>query len=157
MKPAIACPFRRQHSTLRRPCRGSRGPKWRCRGPIARDSCCVGPARSHLHPAHIKTAARKSTQWKLSIGVDRSLTVTAVKPDLNRDREGAVFLELLVTVVIRLVRTLRRHAEVFGLLLGEGGQLHADLLQVQARNLFVELLGQGVDADFVFILVLPQV
>src|SRR5579862_7499493 len=59
---------------------------------IAWDSRCVGPARSHLHPAHIKTAARKSTEWKLPIGVHRSLTVTGLKSDLNRDREGAMFL-----------------------------------------------------------------
>jgi hypothetical protein len=50
-----------------------------------------------------------------------------------------------VAVVLRLVRAFHRHAEVGGLLVGERGQLHADLLQVQARHFLVQLLRQDVD------------
>ena len=48
-----------------------------------------------------------------------------------------------VAVVLRLVRAFDRHAEVVGLLVGELGQLHADLLEVQAGDFFVELLRQA--------------
>ena len=50
-----------------------------------------------------------------------------------------------VAVVLRLVRAFDRHAEVVGLFVGQLGQLHADLLQVQARDFLVELLRQDVD------------
>ena len=53
----------------------------------------------------------------------------------------------LVAVVVRLVGALDRDAEVVGLLGGELRQLHAELLQVQPGNFFVELLGQHVHAD----------
>jgi hypothetical protein len=66
-------------------------------------------------------------------------------------------LERLVAIVIRLVRPTHRHAEVICLLLREHRQLHADFLQVQPRDLFVEGRGQYVDADLVGVLVLPQV
>jgi squalene-hopene/tetraprenyl-beta-curcumene cyclase len=53
----------------------------------------------------------------------------------------------LVAVVIRLVRAFDGHADVVGLLLGELGELHADLGEVQAGDFFVELLRQDGDAD----------
>lgn len=59
--------------------------------------------------------------------------------------------------MLRLVRSFHRHAEVIGLVLGEFGQFHADLFQVQACDFFVELLGQDVDLRLVGILVRPQV
>ena len=56
-----------------------------------------------------------------------------------------------------LVVTFDWHAEVVGLGLGQLGQLHADFFEVEARDLFVELLGQAIDADFVNIFVLPEI
>ena len=45
-----------------------------------------------------------------------------------------------------------RHADVRGLLVGQLGQHRADLLQLQARDLLVEVLGQHVDlADLVLV------
>src|SRR5687767_15660429 len=49
-----------------------------------------------------------------------------------------------VAVVLRLVRTLDRDAEVGGLLLGELGQLDAEGVEVQSGDLLVEVLGQHV-------------
>src|SRR4051812_41098582 len=49
----------------------------------------------------------------------------------------------LVPIVIRLVRPIHRHADVRGLIRGELGQLHAELLEVQACDLLVEMLGKG--------------
>src|SRR5689334_1477579 len=50
-----------------------------------------------------------------------------------------------VAVVIRLVRTLDRDADVVGLLRAQLGELDAELLEVKARDLLVELLRQHVD------------
>ena len=51
--------------------------------------------------------------------------------------------------MLRLVWAFGRHAEVVGLFLRELGQLHADAIQVQAGDFFIDLLGQTIDADFV--------
>ena len=59
--------------------------------------------------------------------------------------------------MLGLVRTFDRHAEILGLLLGQLRQFHADLLQMQARDFFVELLAQNVDADFVGVFVPPEI
>ena len=48
----------------------------------------------------------------------------------------------LVAVVLGLVRAFDGHAEIVGLLLGEGGELDADLLKVQAGDFLVQILGQ---------------
>src|SRR5579872_5555882 len=50
----------------------------------------------------------------------------------------------LVAVVIRLVRTLDRHADVGGLFVGEPRELHAERVEMQPRDLLVEVLGQHV-------------
>jgi len=57
----------------------------------------------------------------------------------------------LVAVVVGLVWSIDWHAEIFGLLRCQPGELHADLLEVQARDFFVELLRQDVNARFVFV------
>ena len=62
-----------------------------------------------------------------------------------------------ITIMLGLVRAFDRHAEILGLLLGQLRQFHADLLQVQARDFFVELFAQDVDADFVGVFVLPEI
>src|SRR5687768_14166139 len=51
----------------------------------------------------------------------------------------------LVAVVVGLVRAVDRHAEVFGLRRRQRRQLHADLREVEAGDLLVELLRQDVD------------
>ena len=57
----------------------------------------------------------------------------------------------------RACTALLRHADVGGLLVGQLGQHRADLLQVQARDLLVEVLGQHVDlADVVRVAVREQ-
>src|ERR1700747_3451062 len=55
----------------------------------------------------------------------------------------------LVAVVVCLIGAFHRNADVVGLLLRELRELHADLFKVQAGYFFVQLLGQGVDADLV--------
>src|SRR6185437_1919588 len=63
----------------------------------------------------------------------------------------------LVAVVLGLVGAFDSNAEVVCLLLRELRELHADLLEVKARDLFVELLRQDVDAGLVGVLVGPEV
>src|SRR5262245_5086339 len=53
----------------------------------------------------------------------------------------------LVPIPIRLVRTFDRYAEVFGLLVRELVEFHAELAEVEARDLLVELLRQDVHAE----------
>src|SRR5580658_1561988 len=59
--------------------------------------------------------------------------------------------------MLGLVGAIDRNAEVVCLLLRECRELHADLLEVKARDLFVELLRQDVDAGLVGVLVGPQI
>ena len=50
-----------------------------------------------------------------------------------------------VAVVIRLERAFRRHADIVGLLLGQLRELHAQLVEMEAGHLLVEMLGQDID------------
>ena len=52
-----------------------------------------------------------------------------------------------ITVVLGLVGTVLRNADVVGLTPGQAGQFDAEVVQVQARHLLVEALRQAVDAD----------
>ena len=52
----------------------------------------------------------------------------------------------LVPIVRRLVGPFDRHADVVGLVLAQRRQLHAQLVEVQARHFFIQLLRQDVDA-----------
>src|SRR3954463_12946518 len=59
--------------------------------------------------------------------------------------------------MLGLVRAFDWHAEIFALLWSQFGELHTDLLQVEARDFFVELLRQDVNARLVFVLASPEV
>src|SRR3954463_5400882 len=61
-----------------------------------------------------------------------------------------------VPVVLRLVRSLGRHADVGGLLGRELRQLHAKVIEMEPRDLFVEVLRQDVDLLLVLVVVLVQ-
>src|SRR4051794_12308703 len=67
------------------------------------------------------------------------------RAELARGEEDGV-LRLSVAVVVALVRALDRDAEVVGLHLGQLGELHAQRVEVQPRDVLVELLGQHGDA-----------
>ena len=56
---------------------------------------------------------------------------------------------VLVAVVVRLERASFRNADVVGLVLGQRGQLGAELFEVKESDLLVEVLGQGVDLGLV--------
>src|ERR1051325_9333158 len=99
--------------------------------------------------ARNKKASRSSVRLRVWSGVaapSQILACAAAQPYRN-----------LVAIMLRLVRAFHRHAEAVSLLLRQLGQLHADLFEVQARDFFVELLGQAINRDFVGVLVLPQI
>src|SRR5579875_3267143 len=62
----------------------------------------------------------------------------------------------LIPVVVGLERALLRHAEIGRLLVGELGQMHADLGKMELRHLLVEMLGQGIDLLLVLALLGEQ-
>ena len=59
--------------------------------------------------------------------------------------------------MLRLVRTFDWHVEVISLRLRELGQLHADAVEVQTGDFFVQLLGQTIHADLVGAAIGPEV
>src|SRR5262249_53847431 len=63
---------------------------------------------------------------------------------------------VLIPLVVRLERPLARHADIFRLLVGELGQFGADLVEMQPRDLLVEMLGQGIDLLLVLARIGPQ-
>src|SRR5574340_894862 len=106
------------------------------------------PAPCQSLPPESTAAARSPPA-----GRRHSISTTAAdawRAPFRRDRS--------VTVVLGLVRPLLRHADVGGLLVGELGQLRIEFLQLQAGDLRVQMLGQGVDADRILagIALLPQ-
>ena len=62
----------------------------------------------------------------------------------------------LISVMVGLVWSKLGNAEVIRLVLGKGGKLDAEMLQVSFGHLFVELFGQHVDADLVFLVFGPE-
>src|SRR5688500_8998667 len=56
----------------------------------------------------------------------------------------------LIAIMVRLVWTLDRNTNVGGLIGAQLGQAYAEFVEVQPRDLFVELLGQHV--HFLFVL-----
>jgi hypothetical protein len=68
--------------------------------------------------------------------------------DIDHDR--------LVTVVVGLEGTSGGDTEVLGLLLGEGGELDTNTLQVVTGDLLIELLGEKVDTNGVLVGLSPE-
>src|SRR3954447_25518423 len=89
--------------------------------------------------------------WKPSLCRTRvSISARAASSSTTRMRARPTWSDSAngsVSVVIGLVRTLDRHTQVVGLGRRQGGQLHAQGVEVQPRYLLVEVLGQHVDAD----------
>ncbi len=52
---------------------------------------------------------------------------------------------VLVAIMLRFVRALRRDADIGGLLAGQFGQRRAQLAEVEAGDLLIQRLGQGID------------
>ncbi len=59
--------------------------------------------------------------------------------------------------MLGLIRPVDVDTEILGLLRRQTRQLHADLLEVQTRDFFVELLRQDVNAGLVFVFAGPEI
>src|SRR4051794_32930437 len=81
---------------------------------------------------------------------------TGICPSAHSIRAEPDVRSGLVAVMVRLERALDRHADVGGLLGRQLGQLHAERVEVQARDLLVEVLGQHVDALLVLVVLGEQ-
>src|SRR5438477_3718008 len=62
-----------------------------------------------------------------------------------------------VPVMLGLVGAFGRDTEVVGLLLGQLGEFHSDLLQMQAGDFFVEFFWQTIHVRFVELPVRPEI
>eukprot|EP00043_Microstomoeca_roanoka_P006097 m.60201 g.60201 ORF g.60201 m.60201 type:complete len:366 (+) comp13270_c0_seq1:453-1550(+) len=62
----------------------------------------------------------------------------------------------LVAVVLGLERTLSWDTEVLGLVSRENGELNTELVKVSSSDFLIQLLGQDVDANCVFVSVGPE-
>ena len=62
----------------------------------------------------------------------------------------------LVTIMVWLEGSHGVHTEVAGLPVGEHRELCIELYQLQSRHFFVQVLGQHVYADRLFVLLRPQ-
>ena len=58
--------------------------------------------------------------------------------------------------MVRLEWAFRRYADIVGLLGGQFGEAEAQLGEVQASHLLVQVLGQGVDLVLVLALILVK-
>src|SRR3546814_8272953 len=61
-----------------------------------------------------------------------------------------------VAVMIRLKRPFGRNADIFGLLLRQLRQIHAELFKMQRSNLLVEMLGQHINVFLIGLTIGPQ-
>ena len=97
--------------------------------------------------------------WLNSVEFSYILTVrTKKRCRMSRQRFFVVGTaqRRLVAVVIRFVGAFNRDAQVFGLAGGQFGQFDTQFFQVQPGDFFVEVFGEDVDADFVFVSVVPE-
>src|SRR5574337_273885 len=118
------------------PARGSRAAASR----IASNSPCRDRWwRSARRRSRSATAAGTFLTEKLTLIV--TSTMEPAIPLWNRGVRQSI------PVVLSLVRPLLRNANVGGLGVGEHGELGVELLELEAGDLLVQMLGQGVDAD----------
>jgi hypothetical protein len=66
-----------------------------------------------------------------------------------------VFARSLIPVLLRLERAVFVDAEIVRLVLRQLRQLHAQLVQMQPRDLLVEMFRQRVDLVLVLVLIFP--
>src|SRR5690606_16495950 len=83
---------------------------------------------------------------------------SSINPCAGKQRIKSRFWQplLLVAVMVRLERTLRRNADIIGLLLAHLAELGAQLFEMKHRYLLIEMLGQGVDLVLVLGAVGPK-
>src|SRR5262245_8276362 len=104
----------------------------------------VSQRRPRRQPSR-SSSTLSNQSWVEWVGqVQQATQVGVVAPDHPAPPAVPAF-PALVPIVLRLVRSLDRHAEVIGLLLRQPRQLHAEVIEVKPRNLLIEVLREDVD------------
>jgi len=111
----------------------------------------AGVARRHLFRLRATENQSKKGE-RFSIRLRCRGALRAPKSSSVTDRRY-----ISIPIVLRVVRASGRHAEVAELFLREPGQFHADAVEVQAGDFFVELPRQAIDADVVRGAIGPEV
>src|SRR3546814_445377 len=133
--------------------------RWRIAGSTGTRRCSnstSSPASSAPRRASRHAASSTATAWRwggpMPNGSDRCATSSGRWRNRKgrRNRPAPPFPSRSakprsIAVVIGLERPFDRHADIIRLLLRQLGQLHAQLFEVQRRDLFVEMLGQDID------------
>ncbi len=84
---------------------------------------------------------RPKTDSKLSVSTANKKGAFA--PFIDPNQSG------LITVMIRLVRSINRHVDICRLLCRQLGEFYADLRQMRTRDFFIQFFRQHI--DFVFV------
>src|SRR3954452_5642668 len=97
---------------------------------------------------------RSSASGRSEANRSRMEPRTGIRPRAHSMR--SLVAMRLVPVVVRLVGPLDRHADVRGLLRAQLCQLRAERIEVQPRDLLVEVLGEHVDLVLVVVVLREQ-
>src|SRR5207249_744365 len=100
---------------------------------------CTRNARRHFERSAVEKSLTSETDSPRCLQLGRSATRRIRRGE--HDRVAAIFCrrEGSVAIMLGLVRSFHRHAEVIGLCFGEPSELDADLVQVKASYFFIEL------------------
>src|SRR6476661_11042483 len=125
------------------------------RGPPARP----GATAAKTPPTAARTHTAATARIFVTLPRRRGFTSGSIVLILRSENNGPGALRrpgpyVSVTIVLRLVGAGCVDVQVFSLVLGQLGKLHAQGVQVQARHLFVQDLGQDVHLVAVLVLVL---
>src|SRR3954463_12913605 len=106
-------------------------------------------------PASGRSAAKRS-RIERSTGICPSAHSTRARPPGASDGSWISLRSVLVAIVVALERPVDRHADVGRLVGAQLGQASSERVQMQARDLLVEVLGQHVDLLLVLVVLGEQ-
>src|SRR5215212_9330246 len=115
-------------------------------------TCRQTPMR---RPANGRSRAKRS-RIERSTGIPASAHAIRASPASAWPRSATSDAGALVAIVVRLVRAVDRDADVGGLLGAELRESHAERVEVQPRDLLVEVLRQHVDLALVLVVLREQ-
>src|SRR6056297_2450628 len=125
-------------------------PDWRIPGPTSSNRAWAASASTRCMPPGVspcRVTTSGSTAATTSTSAFPKPTICGVRSVMSRSS---------IPVLLWLERAFGLHPDIGRLIGIQLGQLHADAVQMQARHLFIQVLGQDVDLVLVLAAVLPQ-